>query len=256
EPWSWSNDNYAEIQFGDAYNTIRGTFNSGIGFYTPNNYIFHTGNVGIGKTPTEKLDVNGNIKANGFILPVTAGEGRLLHSDAEVNASWADPAWRVSGNNVFREQGNTGIGTCQPLTALHIAQGDIYLQDIESGIIMKSPDGRCWRGVINNSGELEFSEADCPEDAPQSAKSDVPARGCRIYPNPAKGKIIVEAWQAGEKGLLVEITDMRGAVCYAAEIKGSRHTVSTDALPAGFYTVKVATPAGEPLGVEKIAVHK
>jgi len=256
EPWSWTNDNYSEIQFGDNNNKIRGTCSSGLGFYTPNNFVFHTGKVGIGITPTEKLHVNGNIKATGFILPESAGEGRLLQSDAEGNASWAEPAWRVNGGNVYREQGKTGIGTDAPLAALHIAQGDIYLQDIESGIIMKSPDGRCWRGVMNNGGELEFSEAVCPENAPQATESASPANGCRIYPNPAKGKIIVETGRAAGQTLFVEITDMRGAVCYAAEIRGSRHTVSTEALPAGYYTVRVTTPAGEPVGGEKIAVHK
>lgn len=54
-----------------------------------------TGNVGIGSnniSPTEKLSVNGTVLANGIRLPVNAGAGKVLTSDASGNATWQTPA--------------------------------------------------------------------------------------------------------------------------------------------------------------------
>lgn len=58
--------------------------------------------------------------------------------------------------------GNIGIATDNPQTKLHIAEGDVYLEDINSGIIMKSPDGQCWKITINNDGSLNTESIECP----------------------------------------------------------------------------------------------
>lgn len=58
--------------------------------------------------------------------------------------------------------GYVGFGTKNPKAKVEIADGDIYISSIEKGIIMTSPDGKCWRGTINNSGILEFSSVECP----------------------------------------------------------------------------------------------
>jgi hypothetical protein len=58
--------------------------------------------------------------------------------------------------------GYVGIGTIEPKAKLEVADGDVYIKDINRGVIMTSPDGQCWRGTINNSGVLEFSAIPCP----------------------------------------------------------------------------------------------
>jgi len=60
------------------------------------------------------------------------------------------------------ENGNIGIGTSEPKERLQVSDGDIYLEDIASGVIMKSPDGNCWKGTLDNTGNLNFVTTVCP----------------------------------------------------------------------------------------------
>ena len=58
--------------------------------------------------------------------------------------------------------GYVGVGTTSPKSALQVTNGDIYIENISKGIIMKSPNGQCWRGTLDNSGNLHFSPITCP----------------------------------------------------------------------------------------------
>lgn len=64
--------------------------------------------------------------------------------------------------------GNVGIGnfdlgsTQNPKSKLHIKDGYIYLEDIDSGVIMKSENGNCWRMQIDNSGQIIVTPVLCP----------------------------------------------------------------------------------------------
>lgn len=45
---------------------------------------------------------------------------------------------------------------------VEIKTGDIYIEDIHSGVIMKSPNGQCWRMTIDNTGSPVFDLISCP----------------------------------------------------------------------------------------------
>ncbi len=50
--------------------------------------------------------------------------------------------------------GNVGIGTSEPVEKLQIADGDVYIEDIDKGVIMKSSNGSCWRITVGDDGSL------------------------------------------------------------------------------------------------------
>lgn len=60
--------------------------------------------------------------------------------------------------------GFVGIGTNEvtPAARLQVANGDVYLSDMGSGVILKSPNGQCWRLTVNNNGNFLSSPVECP----------------------------------------------------------------------------------------------
>ncbi|MCO5266774.1 MAG: hypothetical protein M9948_12990 [Lentimicrobium sp.] len=104
-----------------------------------NLFISNAGNVGVGiGDPTQKLDIDGNIR---------------LRNNAIIG-TWSSNSLTFNTNSAARmviaATGNVGIGTIEPSAKLQVANGDIFIEDIDRGIIMKSPDGHCWRGILNN----------------------------------------------------------------------------------------------------------
>lgn len=70
--------------------------------------------------------------------------------------------WTKTGNNLNYNSGNIGIGTATPHTPLQVSTGDVYIENIGSGVIMKSPNGNCWRMTVDNSGNPVFTAITCP----------------------------------------------------------------------------------------------
>jgi hypothetical protein len=69
----------------------------------------------------------------------------------------------------FTINGNTsniGIGGTLPAVSaksrLHVFNGDINVDQIGSGIIMKSPNGNCWRVTVDNTGAFVSTAITCP----------------------------------------------------------------------------------------------
>lgn len=58
--------------------------------------------------------------------------------------------------------GNFGIGTTDPASKIQVTGGDVFIEDINSGVIMKSPNGSCWRMTINDDGSVKTTSVPCP----------------------------------------------------------------------------------------------
>jgi hypothetical protein len=55
-----------------------------------------------------------------------------------------------------------GVGTTNPTSKFTIGGGDLQILDIGSGVILKSPNGNCWRVTIDNNGNLIRTAIPCP----------------------------------------------------------------------------------------------
>jgi len=60
--------------------------------------------------------------------------------------------------------GNVGIGTESPKAKLHVAEGDVYIENINAAIIMQTSVGVCHKLVIDtNTGAVTAVVVPCPE---------------------------------------------------------------------------------------------
>jgi hypothetical protein len=90
---------------------------------SPNGYAgyfdgrsYFSGPVGIGvSAPTQKLDVNGTVKAKGLQMVTAPTAGYVLTCDAAGVGSWLPAAgeslWQQNGSDIYYSDGNVGIGT-------------------------------------------------------------------------------------------------------------------------------------------------
>ena len=114
---------------------------------------YNTNNVGIGTTnPQYKLDVRGTsyfggqINANGNIyIPSSlldgsgsdGSNGQFLMSDGS-GVYWSNPPsggslWSSSGSNIYRSNGNVGIGTSSPSERLQVNGNALVSAQLEMG---------------------------------------------------------------------------------------------------------------------------
>ena len=68
----------------------------------------------------------------------------------------------INGVNGASNDTKVGIGTTAPQSKLQVTNGDVYVETIATGLILKSPDGNCWRITIDNSGTIIRTSVSCP----------------------------------------------------------------------------------------------
>ena len=79
-----------------------------------------------------------------------------------LNANTTRWAMIVGGTNNYVGFGSLTVNSPVPKSTVHVFTGDINIEQIGSGIIMKSPDGQCWRVTIDNSGNFVRTAITCP----------------------------------------------------------------------------------------------
>ncbi len=123
-------------------------------YLTQASSIYGTDNYG-----TEYADF-GQLWSTGSGLILRAGSsalsGVIKFQTGSTSIGGSNERMRITGN------GNVGIGTNNPKTKLQVTSGDVYVDDSTKGIILKSPDGNCWRVTIDNSGNFVRTSITCP----------------------------------------------------------------------------------------------
>ncbi|MBK9378839.1 MAG: hypothetical protein IPM86_11665 [Saprospiraceae bacterium] len=59
--------------------------------------------------------------------------------------------------------GKIGIGTKDAAATLQVHDGDVYIDNNINGVIMKSPNGLCWRMTVGDTGQPVFTSITCPQ---------------------------------------------------------------------------------------------
>jgi len=70
--------------------------------------------------------------------------------------------WHSNGTTDYVGIGSYTYKPPLPKSRLHVFNGDVNIDQIGSGIILKSPNGACWRVTIDNTGNLVRTAITCP----------------------------------------------------------------------------------------------
>lgn len=79
------------------------------------------------------------------------------------NDGVGDACQSSSTINTGNSTGGVGIGTTSPKSQLEVAEGDIFINNIHRGVIMKAANGKCFRYQPNSKGVLLGKEITCPD---------------------------------------------------------------------------------------------
>jgi len=220
-----------------------------------------TGKVGIGNvtSPTAKLHIRADADSMATLRLEPGGSNVSRIYFSNTNDYYIQAANNqnmvfktLTGNHYEFKNGNIGLDTDNPVAKLQVKNGDIFIEDIDRGIVMKSPDGNCWRGTLDNTGSLHFVQVNCDDlltgqDEPQSnIKPQV-----KIYPNPAGDKIFVSIDQQ-LTGARLEITDVNGRISQSVKLTNSNNYIDLTGYSSGIYVFKITGIDGKIIDSQKI----
>jgi len=205
-----------------------------------------TGKIGIGNVtdPQSKLHIKAdNLEAaEVFIEPHLFGGSYsatlwLGTKEYGIRARYGRLEFKVGndGRYLFSD-GYVGIGTTNPVAELQV-NGDIFIEKDNAGLVLKSPDGQCWKITVNNTGELATTSINCNLTTDIEAKTPV-ENNIRIFPNPTSGELTIEAEQELSYGR-VSIFSMEGRQLYSEPLHGITATIDLSHLQPGVYIVNV-----------------
>ena len=92
---------------------------------------------------------------SGIMMQAPGGNIRFMTGPAPNNVGIYD-------RMVITNEGNVGFNTATPKAKIEVANGDVYVSDATKGIILKSPNGSCWRVTIDNLGNFVRTAITCP----------------------------------------------------------------------------------------------
>ncbi|MBI4647072.1 MAG: hypothetical protein HY738_10905 [Bacteroidia bacterium] len=150
-----------------------------------NDLFYNAGNVGIGTTsPINKLTVEDSTGGSetwtkGILIKNTgwSGEPAIAFNNDQTGSNYwitginEETSYNIAYGTSFTlpttkftilSTGNVGIGTMEPNSKFQVTGGDTYIQTIGNGVILRSPDGTCYRVTVANGGGLVTTAVACP----------------------------------------------------------------------------------------------
>jgi hypothetical protein len=206
-----------------------------------------TGKIGIGNVtdPQAKLHIkaDANEDASLRLEPTGSTYNAVVYFTNSGHAVKAKTGGHLTFNTqstkgfVF-ETGNVGIGSTDPAAKLHIADGDVFIEDINRGIIMKSPNGQCWRGIMTDQGMLSFTQSTCPNENATALKPMQQGNQLRVFPNPTSNSITVETSLKGQQGRLLLVSP-DGTQLSRMQINSDKTELNLGWFVAGTYLIQL-----------------
>lgn len=93
-----------------------------------------------------------------YSLPINARQGTWSY-EVTYNGVTTTKSFNVFQKN----KNNIGINEISPGAKLEVSGGDLYLDNLDAGVIIRSPNGKCWRLTVNNSGVISSTAVNCPD---------------------------------------------------------------------------------------------
>jgi hypothetical protein len=219
----------------------------------------YTGKIGIGDVtnPQAKLHIKGdqNEQASLFIEPFTFGgeydaELWMATQDYGLRAAYGKMYFNTGGNYIFNSpDANVGIGNLNPLAKLQVS-GDLFIDDSNSGMILKSPDGQCWKITVGNDGELTTTAINCDLTTQIQKPPQPGGHSIHIYPNPAHDNVSIE--NPFSITLFASIRDIDGALLSTQKIEPGNNIISLAGLAAGYYLISITDNTNKVITSDKL----
>jgi hypothetical protein len=136
-----------------------------------NNISYNNGNVGIGlQNPSHLLSVGGTILSSHNTFPKLQFNQISTNQNIQmgINNNMTNDPFFIGNNTtvlftINKSNGNVFIGNNGVSNSkLQVAGGDTYMSTTNTGVILKSPNGSCYRITVDNAGNLTTTAITCP----------------------------------------------------------------------------------------------
>lgn len=212
-----------------------------------NMYSVNSGNVGIGTTaPAYPLDVSGDIRFTGQLY--------------DANGLFKPSPWEKEENNLFYLNGRIGIGTDSLPATLNIGgsiwlNGNLYLDDPEGGLIMRSPNGSCWKLTVSDEGNLTVVPGGClTNSTPENMLTDeAKEQAVVVFPNPADNEVRIRKVSHGQ--YFASILNQQGILLQSVELKRKETSIFLSGYKPGIYIFRISDHNSRIVQTEKVVVR-
>jgi hypothetical protein len=98
-----------------------------------------------------------------FAQNATNAQSANFAQEAQFAQTAGNSYWQSDKEDIYYDsEGSVGIGI-KPTAKLQVHQGDVYIDNIGRGVIMRDNLGGCWRMTIDAAGRLQTNKLEvCP----------------------------------------------------------------------------------------------